>query len=90
MNKDVEYLDDEGHDFISLFRDVVAKVPFKKSALLTLVMLLVFSTVFINIILARIPGAVAVEVTTKGTVIQILVVIFAYIIIDYAVNAGAV
>jgi hypothetical protein len=90
MSKDIEYFDEEGHDFISLFRDVVAKVPFKKAALLTLVMFLVFSTVFINIILARIPGTVNVEVTTRGTVVQIIVVIFAYIIIDYAVNAGAI
>lgn len=92
MRDDIDYLDDdEGNDFITLGKDLFSKVPFKKAALLALVMVLVMSTTFINTVLTRISGAVDLEcTTTKGSLIQILVIVLAYIGIDIIINAGLV
>lgn len=88
MRSEVEYLDDdEGNDFISLGRDLLAKIPFKKAAILSIFMILIFSTVFIHTVLSRIPNSVELNTpNTKGTLIQITVVVIIYIIIDVLVS----
>jgi len=85
---DVEYLGcDGGDDFISLGRDMLMRIPFKKAAFLLVFMVLIFSNVFINTVLTRIPQALELGVpTTRGTMIQITIIIVAYIVLDILVN----
>ena len=89
MRDDIDYLnDEEGHDFLTLGKDLFSKIPLKKAALLALVMVLVLSTTFISTVLSKISGAVVLEnTTTKGSLIQVLVVVLAYIGIDIIINA---
>lgn len=89
MREDIDYLDDEeGHDFITLGKEIIQKIPFKKAALLAIALVFVLNTVFIKSFLNFIPGAVIAEnPTTKGSFIQIACIVVAYIFIDLVVNA---
>ncbi len=88
MRDDVEYLDDESHDFISLGKDLITQIPYKKAFLLAIVMVFVMSSSFINSILANVQGAVVMDnTTTKGTLIQITIITIAYIFIDMIIDA---
>ncbi len=88
MRDDIDYLDDdEGHDLLSLGKDTLKWMPVKKTTLLGLVLLVVLSTTFIDHVLAKIPGSVALDrVSDKGTIVQIIVILIAFIVINFIVD----
>ncbi len=88
MRDDIDYLDDdEGHDLLSLGKDTLKWMPIKKTTLLGLVLLVVLSTTFIDHVLAKIPGSVALDrVSDKGTIVQIIVILIAFIVINFIVD----
>lgn len=74
-------------DFPSMFTDLFAGIQFKVAFFLFLVMIFVFSDVYVDLVLTNIDGAVYGDMpTTKGSVIQITFVTICYIIIDLLVQ----
>lgn len=87
---DFEDITESGDDLIKVGQRVFSRVPYKKTALLSLVLFLVLSSNFVAL-LENIPDAFAVGCpTTKGSLLQMIVIILAFIVIDMMVNANLV
>lgn len=87
--EDIEAISDND-DLIKVGSRLFQNIPYKKAGLLGIVLLLVLSTNFIRL-MEVIPDTVAMgSPTTKGSVIQIVVILLAYIVIDLLVSSGMV
>jgi hypothetical protein len=81
--------DDGGEDFISMFYDLFSSINYKVAILIFIIGLFVFSDVFIDTFLTSMNGSVVGdEATTKGTVIQLLLLTLGYIAADLMVSGG--
>lgn len=70
-------------DFLSMFSDLFGSINYKTAIFLFILGILIFSDVFIELVLTSTDGAVYGDApTTKGTIIQLLALTFGYIIID--------
>lgn len=84
-NSDV--LDETKGDFVSMAVDGATQIPFKHVLFLFLIMLFVFSDFFITNILSCLSDAVYMgSTTTKGTLIQISIVLVFYVLIHMLIN----
>ncbi len=80
-----------GDDFPSMTADLFSNINFKAAIFLFMIGILIFSDVFIENILSSFSGASASgEATTKGTVIQLFVLVLGYLIIDLLIQGGCV
>ncbi len=81
--------EDHGDDFPSMTVDMLKHIPFKEAFLLFLLMVFVFSDLFIEIFLTGIYDALEGDSpTTKGTMIQIIVSVIGFIVIDLLISGG--
>jgi|SRR6476661_23071 len=88
-NKD-KYMNDR-EDFISMFYDLMNNVNYKVAILLFFIGIIIFSDTFIEIVLSPINNAViGDETTTKGTIIQLLLLTLGYIMIDLMVSGDVI
>lgn len=79
----------EGDDFPSIAVDVVGKINWKMAIFLFTMMVFVLSDVFIELSLSGVKDAVEGDCpTTKGTLIQIIVIVIGYIILDLLTKGG--
>lgn len=89
---DVEDIDDDGKkpdDLASAFVGFFTTLNYKLLLFLFLFFILVNSDIFVDKILSNIEGAVEVrEPTAKGTVIQGLILVFFYMIVDLIIKLG--
>jgi hypothetical protein len=81
--------EDAGDDFPSMMTDMFKGIPWKVSFFLFILMIFIFSDIYIELFLNSIPGAVEGDCpTTKGTVTQIVTTIICYMILDLLVQGG--
>jgi hypothetical protein len=70
-------------DLPSMFSDLFGSINYKTAIFLFILGILIFSDVFIELVLAPLDGAVYGDApTNKGTIIQLLALTFGYIMID--------
>jgi hypothetical protein len=87
-SNDFDVMEDKNKsDFASLFVDGCKQIPYKRVFFLFLFMMFVFSDFFISNILSQIKDTTYMDTTTtKGTLIQIIIVLVMYIGIDILVG----
>lgn len=79
--------EDEGDDFPSMFTDLFRGVNWKVSMFLFIMMVFIFSDIYIELFLNSVSGAVEGDTpTTKGTTLQIVTTILMYIVLDLLVK----
>lgn len=85
-NSDSEY-DPKKTDFVEISQGIVGCINVKVAFFLFLLCMIIFSDVFIDNVLMKIPESVESGcTTTKGTLIQIAIVSTVYILIDLLVQ----
>lgn len=78
-------------DFISMFSDLFDSINYKVAVLLFIIGLFIFSDIFIELFLVGINDAViGDETTTKGTMIQLTMLTFGYIVADLLVTGNII
>jgi hypothetical protein len=76
-----------GDDFPSMFTDLFHGVPWKVSLFLFVIMLFVYSDIYVELFLTSIDKAVEGDCpTSKGTLIQIITTIICYMALDLLVQ----
>ena len=76
-------------DFVRIGGNVLGSINLKMAFFLFLLGMLIFSDVFIDGILSKMDGNVQGEcTTTKGTLIQLLLLCLSYIVLDLFTKAG--
>jgi len=79
--------DSKKSDFMSAGSSIITSINYKVAILLLFISFIIFSDLFVDSVLAPIPEAViAGQVTTKGTLIQIIFLIIGYIASDLSVK----
>jgi hypothetical protein len=74
-------------DFLKMSTNLIGNINYKVSFMLFVVSMLIFSDMFIDNVLNKFSDSVQGEcTTTKGTVIQLLFMVVAYIILDLVVK----
>lgn len=74
-------------DFVNMGSKVLCSINFKIAIFLFFIGMLIFSDLFIDSFLSKIDGSVYGEcTTTKGTMIQLLIFVISYLIIDLLVK----
>ena len=76
------------HDeLLNIFADLFGSINYKVAIFLFIIGIIIFSDTFIDSFLNHIPGSVYDDSpTTKGTVVQLVVLVFGYILIDLLVQ----
>lgn len=71
-------------DFIDVGRNILSSINYKIAFFIFVIGFIIFSDLFISSFLNSIDGAVDVDgiVTTKGTIVQLMVLTIAYIVVD--------
>lgn len=78
---------DEQTDFMSVSGNILTSINYKVTFLLFIVGMLLFSDVFIENVLIKFKDTIDGECTTsKGTMIQLILLIIAYIVLDLLVK----
>jgi hypothetical protein len=77
-------------DFGQMVRDVILQIPFKMMFIIFVVYFLLHTDVFINRIMAKIPGAVPFNDTlsTYGTILVGILLVFMYAVFNVLVENG--
>ncbi len=73
------------NDFLSVGIDILGNINYKVAIFLFLVGLIIFSDLFVNKVLNIIDGTVSTDgtsTTTKGTVLQLMLLCILYIVVD--------
>lgn len=79
--------EDVEDDFPSMTMDLIKNINWRVAMFLFVIMIFVFSDTFIETFLIGFDGSVEGDcATTKGTTVQIILVVIAYIIIDIMVK----
>ena len=79
--------DSKKSDFMTAGSSIITSINYKVAILLLFISFIIFSDLFVDSVLAPIPEAViAGQVTTKGTLIQIIFLIIGYIASDLSVK----
>lgn len=74
-------------DFVKISSNLVSNISIKIGFFLFIIGMFIFSDIFIDGILSNIPDTVHGEcTTTKGSMIQLLLFVIAYLILDIAVK----
>ncbi len=82
-----KYCESEGDDFPSMMTDMIKGINWKVSIFLFVLMIFIFSDLYIELFLNSIQDAVEGDCpTTKGTMIQIISVVVGYIVLDLLVQ----
>ena len=78
------------HDFPSMFARLVSKINLKVAVFLFLVGMFILSDMFVMNVLASFSGAVRDDETptSRGTIIQLVFIVLAYIAIDVLSSTG--
>jgi hypothetical protein len=77
-----------GGDFLSMGGSFFSKINFKMGIILYIVLLVLFSDIFINGVITKFDNAVVLgNLNTKGTHITLMFFTLAYIILDFMVTA---
>ncbi len=89
---DMDCVDDpKKTDFVKAGGELFKKLNLKVAFFLFFIGMLLFSDVFINGVLMHIDGAVDGEcTTTKGTIMQLLILTVLYIVLDLCVKADLI
>ncbi len=81
--------DHKKSDLMSISGSIISKINYKISIFLFIVGMILFSDVFINSVLSKIPNSVSGEcTTTKGTVLQLTILCLFYLTADLFSQAG--
>ncbi len=81
--------DSDGDDFPSMFTDLIGSVKWKTALFLFILMIFVFSNVYIDLVLNSVENATEADCpTNKGTLIQIFTVTVGYILLDLFISGG--
>lgn len=76
-------------DFMQMSGNLLTNISIKMSFILFFLGMIIFSDLFIDGFLNKFDGTVHGEcTTTKGTVIQLLMLVFAYIVMDLVIKYG--
>ena len=76
-------------DFMKMTGNLIGNINYKVAFLLFMIGMIIFSDIFIDGFLSHISDTVAGECpTTKGTMLQLLFMVIAYIIVDLVVQYG--
>lgn len=87
----VDITDNKGGDFITIFTDIIARIPYKMAFLLFLIFMLIISDLFQEYWLIQFKGAVEDDhVTSYGHIIQGLSLALLYIIFDALIFYGII
>lgn len=79
--------DDNTTDFVKLTGGLLANINYKVAAIMMAVGLLIFSDIFVGGFMSGVEGATFEgDVTSKGTVLQLLIFVMVYIIADVLVK----
>jgi hypothetical protein len=82
-------IDDDKTDFMKITGDIFGGINFKLACFVFILGIIIFSDVFIDGILLKIDGTVNGEcTTTKGTIIQLLLLSLGLIMLDLAIKRG--
>jgi hypothetical protein len=74
-------------DLMKLSGSVLSNINYKVAFMLFVISILLFSDIFIDAVIRPIDGAIEGEcTTTKGTIIQLIFLVIAYIILDLVVK----
>ena len=74
-------------DFMKMTGNLISNINYKVAFLLFMIGMIIFSDIFIDGFLSHISDSVAGECpTTKGTMLQLLFMVLAYIILDLVVQ----
>ena len=96
MGKDSETLDggkrntlDSGDDMAGMTVSMFGRINFKQAIFIFLMGILIFSNIFIENVLSKFDGAESSgEATTKGTVLQLIVLVLGYLIVDLLIQGS--
>jgi hypothetical protein len=78
-------------DFPSLFADLFMKIPWKLAFFLFILFIILTSDVFIDKCLRKVPGSVSnMTSTNKGTIVQAIVLVLFFIILNGVISAGLI
>ena len=78
-------------DLGGMFTDFVGRINFKVAIFLMIFGIFIFSDLFIENILAGIKGTTSADTTTtKGTVIQLLIIVLFYLVVDMLVQCQVI
>jgi hypothetical protein len=85
---DPDYSDDcKKTDLMKLSGEFISKINFKMGFLLFFVGMIIFSDIFINGVLSNFNDCVSGEcTTTKGTMLQLTVLVLVYLVLDLVVK----
>jgi hypothetical protein len=84
----IDTVDPNKSDFVSVGGNVLQNINIKVAVLLLIIGMILFSDIFIDGVLAKINGTVHGEcTTTKGTMIQLIMLVLSYIVIDLLVQS---
>ena len=84
----IDTVDPNKSDFVSVGGNVLQNINIKVAVLLLIIGMILFSDIFIDGVLAKISGTVHGEcTTTKGTMIQLIMLVLSYIVIDLLVQS---
>jgi len=87
MSESIESITPKKTDFVNITGNIFCNINYKLSIFMFLFGILLFSDLFIETFLIKIPGAVDGEnTTTKGTIIQLLVFCLVLIILDLLIK----
>ena len=76
-------------DFMKMTGNLIGNINYKVAFLLFMIGMIIFSDIFIDGFLSHISDTVSGECpTTKGTMLQLLFMVIAYIIVDLVVQYG--
>lgn len=87
----IDTVDPNKSDFVSFGGNLLQSINIKVSVLLLIIGMILFSDVFIDGVLSKIDGTVRGEcTTTKGTMIQLIILVLSYIVVDLLVQSKIV
>lgn len=79
--------DPKKSDFVKIGSDVATSLNIKIAFFLFIIGMVIFSDVFIDGVLSKMPDTVQGEITTtKGTMLQLLIFVLLYIVVDLVVQ----
>ena len=74
-------------DLVTILSNVVTNINYKGAILLFIVGIIIYSDLFIHNVLSKIPNASSGDtVYTKGSMIQLIIMILSFIVIDLLTN----
>lgn len=87
--KATQIISENDDDFPSMIRDFFRNINIKVALFLFFLGMIIFNDIFVNNVLSLVNGATYNEsATNKGVIVQLLIFVLGYIIIDLLVQGG--